>query len=131
VNAETTIRIARATDHLEEIVRFYRDGVGLTMLGSFADHAGFDGVMLGLVGARYHLEFTHARGHVAGNAPTKDNLMVLYLPDPQDWQAAIDRMELAGYKSVGSFNPYWERSGRTFEDPDGYRVVFQKGSWPD
>ena len=27
------------------------------------------------------------------------------------------------------FNPYWDRSGRTFEDPDGYRVVIQRASW--
>ncbi|WP_423223025.1 hypothetical protein [Candidatus Amarolinea aalborgensis] len=26
-------------------------------------------------------------------------------------------------------NPYWERSGRTFEDPDGYRVVLQHARW--
>jgi len=32
---------------------------------------------------------------------------------------------------VASFNPYWERAGRTFEDPDGYRVVFQNSSWPE
>ena len=28
-------------------MRFYRDGVGLTEIGSFQDHEGFDGVMLG------------------------------------------------------------------------------------
>lgn len=41
------LRVARATDDLEALLRFYRDGLGLTVLGSFADHAGFDGVMLG------------------------------------------------------------------------------------
>jgi hypothetical protein len=39
-------------------------------------------------------------------------------------------MTAAGYAPVASFNPYWDRSGRTFEDPDGYRVVLQHGSSP-
>jgi hypothetical protein len=34
-------------------------------------------------------------------------------------------MMAAGYWPVASFNPYWDRSGRTFEDSDGYRVVLQ------
>lgn len=51
-----------------------------------------------------------------------------YLPEKQDWQAAVDRMMAAGYRPVQSFNPYWDRSGRTFEDPDGYRVVLQNSS---
>ena len=57
----TTLRVARPTDHLEEIVRFYTDGLGLSRLGSFEDHDGFDGVMLGVPGAAYHLEFTRKR----------------------------------------------------------------------
>jgi hypothetical protein len=62
-------------------------------------------------------------------APTEDNLLVFYLPDEERWHAAVDRMIAAGYEPVRSFNPYWDRSGRTFEDPDGYRVVLQKASW--
>jgi hypothetical protein len=38
-------------------------------------------------------------------------------------------MELAGYRAAPSFNPYWDRSGKTFEDPDGYRVVLENSSW--
>jgi hypothetical protein len=30
---------------------------------------------------------------------------------------------------VPSFNPYWDRDGVTFEDPDGYRIVLQKAAW--
>jgi hypothetical protein len=39
------------------------------------------------------------------------------------------RMIVAGYEPVPSFNPYWDRAGRTFEDPDGYRVVLQNAPW--
>ena len=126
---ETTLRVARPTDHLDEVVRFYAAGVGLTLLASFEDHDGFDGVMLGVPGAAYHLEFTRRRGHVAGRAPTADNLLVFYLPDEPQWRATINRMLSTGYQPVPSLNPYWDRSGRTFEDPDGYRVVLQNASW--
>lgn len=124
------IRFARPSDDLEALIPFYRDGLGFEILGHFEDHDGFDGVMLGLKGAPYHLEFTRCRGHTAGRAPTQDNLIVLYYPDAGDWQAAIDRMHRAGFTPVPSFNPYWDRNGRSFEDPDGYRVVLQNARWP-
>ena len=83
INSTTTLRVARPTDRLSDVVRFYRDGVGLLEIGSFHDHDGFDGVMLGAPGASYHLEFIHQRGHVAGRAPTPENLLVFYLPKPK------------------------------------------------
>jgi len=83
------LRVARPTDNLEALLRFYQRGLGLELLFRFEDHDGFDGVILGREGAPYHLEFTHARGHVAGRAPTPDNLLVFYLPDPDGWMAAV------------------------------------------
>jgi catechol 2,3-dioxygenase-like lactoylglutathione lyase family enzyme len=124
------LRVARPTDQLEKVVRFYTEGLGLSSLDSFEDHDGFDGVMLGVPGGHYHLEFTRQRGHTVGRAPTRDNLLVFYLPDDEIWQAAVDRMVAAGYESVPSFNPYWDRAGRTFEDADGYRVVLHNSAWP-
>ncbi len=44
------LRVARPTDQMTEIIRFYRDGLGLEVLGSFEGHDGFDGVMLGPTG---------------------------------------------------------------------------------
>jgi hypothetical protein len=38
-------------------------------------------------------------------------------------------MREAGFARVASFNPYWDRDGRTFEDPDGYRIVLQNSAW--
>lgn len=131
IKNETTLRVARPTDRLEEVVRFYTEGLGLTVLGSFEAHEGFDGVMIGAPGAPYHFEFTRKHGHAAGRAPTEDNLLVFYLPEAEQWHAAIKRMADAGYESVASFNPYWDRAGRTYEDPDGYRVVLQNASWPE
>jgi YycE-like C-terminal domain len=77
----------------------------------------------------YHLEFTRAQGHRAGRAPTSDNLLVFYLPDESQWSHAVARLRRAGCEPVPSFNPYWDRQGLTFEDPDGYRVVLQHAAW--
>lgn len=129
MNPGATLRVARPADDLEAVVRFYRDGLGLEVLGSFEDHDGFDGVMLGHAGQPYHLEFTRERGRAAGRAPTRENLLVFYLPDPAEWRAAVERMRARGYPPVPSANPYWDRAGRTFEDPDGYRVVLQNAAW--
>ncbi len=129
MNKRTTLRVARPTDRLDDVVRFYVVGLGLEKLGSFENHDGFDGVMVGAPEAPYHLEFTHQRGYAVGGAPTKDNLLVFYLPDDGEWTSAVDGMVAAGYTPVPSLNPYWDRSGRTFEDPDGYRVVLQNAAW--
>ena len=123
------LRVARPTDDVEILLPFYRDGLGLDVLYRFVDHNGFDGLMVGREGAPYHFEFTRAHHHDAGRAPTQDNLLIFYLPDFAEWQAAVDRMEDAGFPAVPSFNPYWDQHGRTFEDPDGYRVVIQNEAW--
>ena len=117
------VRVARPTDRLDEVVRFYRDGLGLKEIGSFAGHAGYTGVMLGLPGAAYHLEFTaHDEGSPCP-APTRDNLLIFYIPD----RAAIDRIRerlaAMGYPEVPPENPYWQAQGVTVADPDGWRVV--------
>ena len=129
-NAHSVLRVARPTDDLDRLLPFYVEGLGLDLLYRFEDHDGFDGVMIGRPGAPYHLEFTRAPGHAAGRAPTRDNLLVFYLPDGSAWQAAVDRMCAAGFAPVESFNPYWDRNGATFEDPDGYHVVLQNGASP-
>jgi len=129
MNPTTVVRIARPTSDLDAVVRFYREGLGLEELYRFANHDGFDGVMLGHRGAPYHFEFTRAHGHDAGRAPTQDNLVVFYLPQRSAWESAVARMRECGFSPVDSFNPYWDRNGVTFEDCDGYRVVLQNDSW--
>lgn len=123
-----TLRIARPTDDIDALLPFYVDGLGFQILTRFEDRD-FAGIVLGHPGQAYHLEFTHQKGHRAGRAPTKDNLLVLYLPQRLAYQAAIGAMVEAGFKPVLSINPYWEQYGKTFEDPDGYRVVLANKSW--
>jgi hypothetical protein len=125
------LRIARPTRSIPSLLPFYTTGLGFSVLGSFTDHAGFDGIMLGHPRAPYHLEFTVERGHDPGRAPTKDNLLVFYLPEKAEWDEAVARMRGAGFESVQSWNPYWDQDGlgRTYEDADGWRVVLWNGGW--
>jgi catechol 2,3-dioxygenase-like lactoylglutathione lyase family enzyme len=127
--AQAHLRVARPTDHLEAVVQFYCDGLGFEVIAQFNDHDGFDGVMLGHSNAHYHLEFTRKAGHPAGRAPTQDNLLVFYLPEADCWQLAVRRLEDSGYCAVPAFNPYWDRGGVTYEDPDGYRIVLYNSGW--
>ena len=122
------VRVARPTDRLEEVVRFYRDGLGLKVIGSFEGHAGYTGVMLGLPGHEYHLEFTtHAEGSPCP-APTKDNLLVFYVQDRQAIEQLTKHLAGMGHFPVAPENPYWSKHGATFEDPDGWRVVLMNTS---
>ena len=119
----SSIRIARPTHQLKTIVEFYQDALGLPFLGSFENHAGYDGVMLGLPDSGVHLEFTqHSEGQ-ACPAPSKDNLMVLYVSSQADLTSFQISLEAHGHLPVEPENPYWLGKSLTFEDPDGWRVV--------
>jgi catechol 2,3-dioxygenase-like lactoylglutathione lyase family enzyme len=123
------LRIARPVRDLPRSAAMYSHGLNLRVIGSFAGHDGFDGVMLGADEAGYHFELTWCRDHPVAPAPTVEDLVVFYLPDVARWQAACERMVAAGFTRVRSFNPYWEIQGATFEDPDGYRTVLQRAEW--
>jgi hypothetical protein len=123
------MRVARPTDNLALIAKMYVTGLGFTVLSEFTDHEGFDGIILGHSNQTYHLEFTSQRQHKVGRAPTKDHLLVFYIPDRHDWEKTCDEVLAAGFREVDPYNPYWRIDGRTFEDLDGYRVVLQNGPW--
>lgn len=123
------LRVARPTDNLAKLVEQYKKGLELEELSSFYNHDGFDGVILGKPNSYYHLEFTHHKDSKAGKAPTKDNLIVFYIPDITEWKNRCDSMVKSGFTSVNSFNPYWDIEGKTFEDIDGYRIVLANYEW--
>lgn len=121
-------RVARPTNRLRLVRDFYGDGLGLTELGSFRDHDGYDGVVIGTPGKDYHLEFTQ---HTTGDpcpAPARDNLLVFYLPDQHSVARTASRLHARGHDPVPPENPYWEGKGLTFEDPDGWRIVIVDSS---
>ena len=117
------VRIAGPTSRLREVVRFYHEGLGLPIIGSFEGHAGYSGVMLGLPRREYHLEFTEHEGGSPCPAPTRDNLLVFYIPDRESRDAVVDRLRGMGHIPVEPENPYWKHDGVTIEDPDGWRIV--------
>ncbi|MCY7302907.1 MAG: VOC family protein [Thermoleophilia bacterium] len=121
------VRIARPTDRLAEVVEFYKNGVGLVELGRFDGHSGYDGVMLGLPGSDYHLEFTSHEDGSPCPAPSVDNLLVLYLESEQAAEIVAGRLSDLGYRDVEPENPYWDGRSITIADPDGWRVVLDWG----
>jgi catechol 2,3-dioxygenase-like lactoylglutathione lyase family enzyme len=78
------LRIARPVRDLERTQSLYRDGLGLRVIGSFEDHDGFDGVMMGAPGLHYHFEFTRCAAHPVAASPTPEDLAVFYIPDRAD-----------------------------------------------
>ena len=104
--AVAQVRVARPTDKLKEVVHFYRDGIGLPQIGSFEGHAGYSGVMLGLPGRGYHLEFTQQEEGSPCPAPTRDN-PVFYVQDKEGIERVVTRLARLGHlpcrrKSYGS-----------------------------
>lgn len=119
------LRIARHTERLDEVVAFYRDGIGFPEIGRFRDHDGYDGVFLAIPGSGAHLELT--RGGVHGPpVPHPESLLVLYVGDPGGVHEVTNRLRT---DPVAPANPYWAAHGLTFEDPDGFRIVLVPERW--
>ncbi|MBJ9977086.1 VOC family protein [Pseudomonas sp. S75] len=125
------LRIARPVSDLERSKALYCQGLGLQVLGGFKNHAGFDGVMLGDPALDWHLEFTHCHRHEIEPHHSVEDLLVLYVADPADFQALCERLADSGFARVAAFNPYWQENGVSFVDHDGYRVVVARVSWPE
>jgi catechol 2,3-dioxygenase-like lactoylglutathione lyase family enzyme len=121
------LRVARHTNRLRELVRFYRDGLGLSEIGRFDDHEGYDGVFLAVPGTDAHLEFTSGGSH-GPPAPSPETLLVFYVGSHE---AVAQVCERVGAEPVEPANPYWQQHGVTLTDPDGFRVVLVPGRWPD
>jgi catechol 2,3-dioxygenase-like lactoylglutathione lyase family enzyme len=119
------LRVARHTNRLDEIVVFYRDGLGLPEIGRFDDHQGYNGVFLAVPGTDAHLEFTSGGTH-APPLPNSETLLVLYLGSDQAVAELRDRVRVAPIQPA---NPYWQQHGVTLSDPDGFQVVLVPSRW--
>jgi catechol 2,3-dioxygenase-like lactoylglutathione lyase family enzyme len=119
------VRVARHTDHLDELVSFYRDGLGLQEIGRFDGHDGYDGVFLAVPGTETHLEFTSGGPHEPP-VPHPETLIVLYVGSAEAVAQVCERL---GAEPVEPANPYWQRHGVTLADPDGFQVVLVPGWW--
>ncbi|MCU0937799.1 MAG: VOC family protein [Burkholderiaceae bacterium] len=123
-----SLRVARPCSDLIAARRFYVDALGLSILAEFADHQGFDGLIVGEPGAAWHLELVHERG-IAVAHPSPDDLLVLYLADAAEYSVRVQRLLAAGFAPVPSHNSYWDVDGASFNGPDGYRVVLTRRPW--
>lgn len=116
-------RIARPTNQIEKMIEFYQNGLGLKKISEFYGHEGYDGVMFGAPDNRYHLEFTQSEEPIELPAPTKEHLLVFYIPNLYQLNQIVHKLAEMGFFPVEPENPYWGRGGVTIEDPDGWRIV--------
>lgn len=115
------LRVARHTTDIERIKAFYCELLGLAVLGEFHGHDGYDGIFLGLPELDWHLEFTIS-DHGPEHQPDEDDLLVFYTSSEKEHGQIVQRAEELGFPEKKPRNPYWNK-GKTFEDPDGFRVV--------
>ncbi len=120
------MRTARPTADLARARHFYEVLVGLPVLGSFAAHDGFDGVIFGLPDERAQLELV-STPHGIIPRPSAEDALVLYCDLTASTKIAL-RLREALVPELQSdatdLNPYWPRNGAlTFVDPDGYRLI--------
>jgi len=123
------VRIAHPTLDLAAIAAFYGALLGLSEVVSFEDHDGFSGCVYTLPGSQLQVEFT--RGPEARLPEwSGETLLVFYVPEKDAYERILAGLERANVSRVTSTNPYWERTGATFLDPDGRRVVIQNTTRP-
>jgi hypothetical protein len=115
-------RIARPVVDLVRSAHFYRFVVGLAPVTAFADHEGFDGVVLAL-GPALELELVHGPGGIPAPTPTIEDVLVLWVP-PAEAEVVRSRLAGVGCPPTTHPNPFWARVGASVHlDPDGYPLV--------
>lgn len=120
-------RVARHTESIDKVKHFYINILGLDLIGEF-DHDGYLGVFIGEKDKDWHLEFTQS-SDAPRHSPDEEDVLVFYLGATKAYNLCIKRFEDNGLVSVQSKNPYWDKWGKTFIDPDGYRVVICHRDW--
>ena len=116
------LRFARSSPHYDETIVFYRDVLGLPVVGEFAGSFGEDGTIFGLPDTRVQLEVVRATGPIAVDPL---DLLVLYLSGAEAVERATAPLRAAGVPLDPAPHPYWVANGGVVHlDPDGRRVVF-------
>lgn len=119
------MRVARHTTSLQTVIDFYTELLGLQMLGDFKDHDGYDGVFLGVPGESWHLEFT-VSDEAPVHTPDEDDLLVFYTGSSEKFDSLVMKAAEMDVQEVEAKNPYWSLHGKTYVDPDGFRLVITK-----
>lgn len=129
LDAVPVLRVARHCREPFALAAQYVAGLGFHEIGRFNDHAGFDGVMIGLHSATWHLEFV-AGPHPRTAVPAQEDALVLYLPNQLAWRWACAAATDAGFAVVPAANPYWRDHGASFADSEGFRLILARQAWP-
>lgn len=116
-------RYARHTTDLARIEKFYTEIVGLEKLGSFHNHAYYDGVFLGIPRSDWHLEFT-ASNEKPQHTFDEDDALVFYVKNESKLVQIRNRFLQQGIQLEQPKNPYWVENGIMIADPDGYKIIF-------
>lgn len=117
------VRFAHHSGRYEATIAFYRDLVGLPVVGEFTGSFGEDGTIFGLPDTSIQLEIV--RAHEPNDAPGTFDQLVLYLDNAAAVSTATAPLTSAGLAPVGEPHPYWaNRGAQVFFDPDGRSVVF-------
>jgi len=116
------LRWARTSSHYDDTVRFYRDVVGLPVVGEFEDSFGEDGTIFGLPDTTTQMEVV--RAHTPVGAEALDQL-VLYFDGGEAVAAATRSLRAGGFVADPALHAYWAANGAVgFRDPDGRMLVF-------
>lgn len=115
-------RVARHTNDLEAVKKFYVNILKFKLLGSFENHDSYNGVFLGFPNADWHLEFTTS-DEKAIHQFNDDDILVLYPQTEKIYDSVLKNILENGIMLLTPKNPYWIENGKMFLDPDGYRVV--------
>jgi len=116
------LRVARHTNDLERIEKFYVDILGFERLGGFQNHNNYDGVFIGKSGLDWHFEFTQSDSK-AKYIFDEEDVIVLYPKTISDYNELENKLVRSNISIITAINPFWNENGKMFQDPDGYRIV--------
>ncbi len=116
------LRVARHTNNLQRLIDFYTTHLELQVLGSFKDHAGYNGVFLGIKDTTWHLEFTEDKTSPNHHAD-EDDLLVFYFSSEQERGRIKQLFFDSNVPELSPKNPYWKQNGIYVKDPDGFGIM--------
>lgn len=116
------LRVARHTNNLEKIKSFYITVLGFELLGSFENHDTYDGIFIGKSELDWHFEFTQSETK-AYHIFDEDDIIVIYPKTILEYNMLTNRLVDNDILIITSKNPYWNKNGKMFLDPDGFRIV--------
>lgn len=117
------ITLSRPTNKFSEVISFYKDGMGMQILGGFDNRNGFDGLYLGFPESHYFLEVTTNKNKESITLNEKSDYLVFYVSDLNKLSLMELKLNVLGYFSIKVSDTYWANKGVVFEDPDGWKIV--------